>query len=148
MAASYISKHHGGGWRYTYHIPEKLRLLFKDKKGKPLAAFRRYIKRTTKSDAEAIARVRAVEDRETLAQARVIPEGQRWGYGAIGGLQTDHTKALAAEETVKVMHGLYGLKDPLGHALRAGARNLQAAIEDRKIAAVVLPNVSWGALFT
>jgi hypothetical protein len=65
--ASYISAHHGGGWRYTLHIPVALRPVFGGKR-----AFIRYIRRMPRRDAEAIARKFAAEDAAILAASREV----------------------------------------------------------------------------
>src|SRR5437588_12698453 len=99
--ASYISKHHGGGWRYTFHIPAALRPMLGGKR-----AFIRYIKRMPRRDAEAIARKHAVEDAVALAEYREVSDEDRQVLGRLGGLpailSTEHRKTL--EERMKVQH--------------------------------------------
>jgi integrase len=79
--ASYITVHHGGGWKYQRAIPVALRSLFGGK-----AAIVRYIKRCPKRDAEAKAREWAVEDAKYVARGWQVPEKERAALGAFGGL--------------------------------------------------------------
>jgi integrase len=78
---SYISEHHGGGWRYTFHIPVILRPLLGGKR-----AFTRYIRRMPRRDAEAIARKYALEDAAALAACREVPDKDRRALASFGGL--------------------------------------------------------------
>jgi integrase len=146
MAASFISSHHGGGWRYVFHIPVDVRRLFICQKpgkhfGKPMAAFRRYIRRCPRSEAEAIARVWAVQDREALLQARELPQKFQLAVADRGGLLADH--GPPPKEGLR----LVGSSDPVGDVVRAKVRSLQVELKERKVAAVDAPSVSWDALF-
>ena len=79
--ASYISAHHGGGWRYTFHIPVALRPMLGGKR-----AFIRYIRRMPRRDAEAIARKYALEDFAILAASREVPDKERQVLASLGGV--------------------------------------------------------------
>jgi integrase len=79
--ASYISKHHGGGWRYTFHIPAALRPMLGGKR-----AFIRYIKRMPRREAEAIARKLAVDDAVAVAEYRKVSDKDRQVLARLGGL--------------------------------------------------------------
>jgi integrase len=137
--ASYICKHHRGGWRYTYHIPEELRPLFPNKKtGKPNTAFRRLIKpgTCTRKEADLQGMRWALEDAATLALCREQPEQYRLALAAVGGLPEDSKPA----SDTRMWQGTS--KDPVGDWARAQAQKLQAQIGERTAAAVA----SWDRL--
>jgi integrase len=80
--ASYISHHHRGGWRYVYHIPVALRPMFQGR-----TAFRRYMKRCPRRQAELQAMRWALEDAERLEACRRVPVEEREGFAALGGME-------------------------------------------------------------
>jgi hypothetical protein len=85
MAASYISPHHGGGWLYQHHVPVALRGVLWGT-GTKKAAFRHYLKRMPRREAEAKARELAVRHSATIAACREVPEQERAAIAAAGGL--------------------------------------------------------------
>src|SRR6476660_5673503 len=86
-APGYITKHHGYGWKYQFHIPVRLRPLFPNKAGKPSAAFVRYIKPMTHADAMKIAREMAVEHSRKIETWRTATDEQIAKVVAAGGLK-------------------------------------------------------------
>ncbi len=120
----YITEHHGGGWKYQFHIPVELRPLFRNKKGKPAAAFVEYIPRMTRREALEEARRRAVRDAARLAEARNMDAQQRDKIAAAGGVRK-----------VKRQHYLGGTLE--------AAKQIDKAGETAK----VVSDYSWDRLF-
>jgi len=80
----FITEHHGGGWKYQFHIPVKLRPLFRR------AAFVRYLKRMPRREALEVARGMAIADAARLAEARSMDSHQREkieAYGRVAAVQ-------------------------------------------------------------
>ena len=97
-APGYITKHHGYGWKYQFHIPVRLRPLFPNKAGKPSAAFVRYIKPMTHADAMKIAREMAVEHGRKIEAWREATDEQIAKVAVLGGLPTFEPGSAASED--------------------------------------------------
>jgi integrase len=125
--ASYISSHHSGGWRYVFHIPVTLRPLFDGK-----SAFRKYIKRMPRREAEMIARQYALDDDARLAAHKSLPiprQQELAGGGGYEAILKDDRRFLPPEE----------------HRRRKMAQALQQKIDRTKPSLV--GGVSFDALF-
>src|SRR5438128_642519 len=78
--ASYISEHHGGGWRYSFHIPVELRPLCGGKR-----AYRRYFPRMPRKQAEMWARQYALDDAHELARLKELTPAEKEVLASGGG---------------------------------------------------------------
>jgi integrase len=78
---TYLYDHHGGGYRYVYHVPKTLQPMLGG-----ITAFRHYIKKMPRREAEALARSYAVKDAALLDECRKKTEQQREGLAAAGGV--------------------------------------------------------------
>jgi integrase len=78
---SYITAHHGGGWKYQRAIPADLRPMY----GRSVIV--RYIRRCPRREAEAVAREWAVADAKVLAMCRRTPQDERAGLASFGGVR-------------------------------------------------------------
>jgi integrase len=77
---TYITAHHGGGWKYQRAIPANLRPAL----GKSVIV--RYIRRCPRREAEAMAREWAVADAKVLARCSEISEEDRASLATLGGV--------------------------------------------------------------
>src|SRR5262249_49020945 len=78
---TYITEHHGGGWKYQRAIPADLRPLL----GRSVIV--RYVRRCPRREAEAMAREWAVTDAKVLARCRQVPPEERAELASLGGLR-------------------------------------------------------------
>jgi hypothetical protein len=123
---SFISSHHSGGWRYTFHIPVELRPLVKGNK----SAYRRYIKRMTRREAETIARSWALEHQSELEVFKGLAPSDRDDLASGGGLAA-------------ILNDPRRFLQPPEEQRRKKARAIQERIAKSKPAALAL---SWDAL--
>jgi len=121
---SYITKHHGGGWKYQMAVPMKLRPIIGKK------VFVEYIKPMTPRDALAKAREFAVRDAGKLAKARSTDPSQS-KIEAAGGVQG-----------IKKGHGPKKVRHIFGGVFEAAKQ-----IEEAGETAVVAVLLSWDRLF-
>src|SRR5947207_396305 len=143
MTASYISPHHAGGWRFTYHVPANLRgVAGKNKHGQPLRALKRYIRRCPRTEAEAIARKWAVECAATLAAYRSMSEKEREDFAKAGGMPALGTFVGDDDEPVTPQQKEAERKH---NQLVVKAQMWRQTIKE--VAAPEVQDLSWDALF-
>lgn len=70
--ATHLASHWSGAWRYTFHVPRDLRALVGGK-----TAFRRYIPRCTRKEAERQARRWALDDTAEIDALRALPDADK-----------------------------------------------------------------------
>src|SRR5437016_5067990 len=76
--ADHLTSHHGGGWKYQFHIPVILRAAAgRNKRGKPMTAFVRYIQRCPRREAELLAKRWALIDATEIAALRSLSVDER-----------------------------------------------------------------------